>query len=564
MHSSLCRLGTIVNDGDRRSDLLFLGLLAVLLFSAGLGLRDAWIRDEARFALIAKEMVHSGTWLFPTRGGELYADKPPLFIWAIAVFYWLTGSIRIAGLLPSLIAGVVSVLLIYDLGSKLWTRCIGLYAGLTLVTVYQFTLQARIGQTDGMLCMWTTLALYGLMRHLLLGPAWGWYAAGFAAMGFGVVTKGVGFLPLLIFIPYSYARLRGWPGGLALTSRSWVSWLLGPLAMLAAIGTWLVPMLTTVALSGDPHLEAYRDNILWLQTSGRYTASWHHFRPFWYYFAYQMPALWLPVSLLLPWLLPTWWRCLRDHDTRFLLLLGWIILVLLFFSASAGKRGVYLLPVVPAFALAVAPLLPDLWQRVIIHRLAWLITLAVAGVLLATALACGGLVPECSAKLTERYPENLRYLLAGLGGLGLVYVSFLSMRRGILALCALTWTGWVLLGWWGYPILNLTNSYAPLMVSVNERIGPNSTFAFVDHRWREELLVHAGVPVTMFVPKRLMDNQYQKALQWLQVSDDRWLLTTEWVLERCFLRDGAIELDQRNQIRLFLVKRTAILSACKA
>ncbi|MBK9088090.1 MAG: hypothetical protein IPL90_03190 [Holophagales bacterium] len=37
-------------------------------------------------------MVESGQWLFPMRGGELYPDKPPVFMWAIALFLKATGS----------------------------------------------------------------------------------------------------------------------------------------------------------------------------------------------------------------------------------------------------------------------------------------------------------------------------------------------------------------------------------------------------------------------------------------------------------------------------------------
>lgn len=45
-------------------------LLVVVLF-AGIGLRDPWPADEPRFAQVAREMVESGQWLFPTRGRVL-------------------------------------------------------------------------------------------------------------------------------------------------------------------------------------------------------------------------------------------------------------------------------------------------------------------------------------------------------------------------------------------------------------------------------------------------------------------------------------------------------------
>ena len=132
----------------RRGHAGLLLLLALLLFSSGLGLRDPWPADEPRYALVAKQMVESGDWLFPHRGQELYPDKPPLFMWVIAACLWLTGSLRVAFLLPSLLAGLLSVWLVYDLGARLWSNRIGFYAGLVLITIFQFTLQAKTAQID--------------------------------------------------------------------------------------------------------------------------------------------------------------------------------------------------------------------------------------------------------------------------------------------------------------------------------------------------------------------------------------------------------------------------------
>ena len=112
----------MVNDRfllNQRS-LGWLLLIALMVLGAGLGLRDPWPADEPRFALIAKEMVESGQWLFPMRGGEIYPDKPPLFMWGIALGYLLTGSIKVAFLLPSLLAGLLTIVLVWDLGRRLW------------------------------------------------------------------------------------------------------------------------------------------------------------------------------------------------------------------------------------------------------------------------------------------------------------------------------------------------------------------------------------------------------------------------------------------------------------
>ena len=75
-------------------------LLGLVLFGAGLGMRDPWPADEPRFALVAVQMADSGQWLIPMRGAEPYPDKPPLFFWAVALAYRSLGSLRVAFLLP--------------------------------------------------------------------------------------------------------------------------------------------------------------------------------------------------------------------------------------------------------------------------------------------------------------------------------------------------------------------------------------------------------------------------------------------------------------------------------
>lgn len=131
-----------------RLNLLFLLSLGLLVLGAGLGLRDPWPADEPRFALVAKQMVESGQWLFPFRGGEIYPDKPPMFMWGIALGYLITGSMRVAFLLPSLLAGLGCIALIYDIARRIWDRATAFRAGLFLLFTVQFTVQAKQAQID--------------------------------------------------------------------------------------------------------------------------------------------------------------------------------------------------------------------------------------------------------------------------------------------------------------------------------------------------------------------------------------------------------------------------------
>ncbi len=155
-----------------RDVLLILGL-GLVVMGAGLGLRDPWPADEPVFALIARDMLASGNWLIPMVGGDYFQDKPPLLFWLQAAGYWLTGSEQVGFLLPSLLAGLGTLLLVYDLGRRLWNREAGLHAALLLLVTVQFALQARRGQQDG-----AAHVLHGAVAVLPCCASCCWVAAG--------------------------------------------------------------------------------------------------------------------------------------------------------------------------------------------------------------------------------------------------------------------------------------------------------------------------------------------------------------------------------------------------
>ncbi len=342
-------------------------LLALVLIGAGLGLRQPMNVDEERFLGVALEMLQNGAWFIPHRAAEIYPDKPPLFMWAIALFTQVTGSAKLALFLPALLAGVVSTACLYDLAKRMWNRRIGVIAALLFLGTYQTYSILRVGQIDGFLCLWTVLGLYGIGRHIFTGPSWSWFYLACAAMGFGIISKGVGFLPALVLLPYAYAVRKGWHGVVAMPGRAG-AWLLGLLVTLAAVSVWLLPLLISTLIHKDPATVAYVQEILFKQTAQRYTNAWAHQEPFWYFFVKVIPKYWLPIVLALPWLIPAWRKQLLKHDGRALILLGWVALVVLFFCFSSGKRKIYIYPALPGLVLATAPLVPWLIRRWFAHH----------------------------------------------------------------------------------------------------------------------------------------------------------------------------------------------------
>jgi 4-amino-4-deoxy-L-arabinose transferase-like glycosyltransferase len=543
-----------------RRGLGWLLLAGAVVLSAGLGLRDPWPPDEPRFALIAKDMVESGDWLIPRVGGVLYPDKPPLFFWLVAGFYSLTGSISVALLLPALLAGVGVLWLVYDLARRLWGPETGLWSGAALLATIQFPLQMKAGQIDGLLCFWTTLGLYGLARHLLLGPDWRWLALAGAACGLGVITKGVGFLPLLALLPWLYARVRGWPLPRPAPGRG--RWLLLPSAFLLAIGAWLLPMLIVTSGSGDPDLFQYRDNILLKQTVTRYADAWGHIKPPWYLLTNAVSWLWLPLTLLLPWLVPAWIRDLRAKQAATLVFVGWMLLVLLFFSLSDGKRSVYVFPALPALVLAAGPHLPRLFARTGVRRAVFALAL-----LLASLAFVAGLYGLAEPSMIERAlpgpsADALARVLIVIGLAALAAAAACRARRAALGYAATLAVLWLGLSLLVYPLIDAARSGRAIIDAAEQALAPGESLAFAG--WKEQLLLQWNRPAVHFGYRRNDDAaEVRDAAAWLVLHPDHRLLLPQRMAESCFERSRAIALGRAHRKEWLLASVDAVLPACR-
>ncbi|MCC4601129.1 ArnT family glycosyltransferase [Xanthomonas melonis] len=547
-------------------DFWLLAVTAVLVIGAGLGLRDPWPSDEPRFALVAKQMVLSGDWLFPHRGNELYSDKPPMLMWLQALFYTLLGNWRVAFLLPSLLAALGTLACVYDLGRRLWTRRVGAYAAWMLLFTLHFTFQAKKAQIDPLVVFWITLANYGLLRHLLLGPAWRWWTLGWFAAGLGVITKGVGIIALLMLIPAGIAAVRGWPG-VRVHVRDRRFWL-GPLFFFVAIALWFVPMVVTALTAGQPEYRVYLNDILLRQTAKRYASSWDHAQPVWYHLQ-SMATMWLPPILLLPWAIPAWRRRLRRRDARYLLPLAWWLLVLVFFTIPSGKRDVYILPALPMFCLALAPLAAGLLRRAGVQRLLFGFAL-----LLSVAFVAGGAAmlighPGFEQKIMDsrgvgsEATDPLGWLLLAVGGWGAVCLLVLRVRRSVLAVAALLGAWWVSFGLVCYPIFNDSSSAGAVMREAGRRIGPEAQLGLV--AWKEQNLLMADRPAQTFGFKVPWDLQLRDGVAW-QAADPkrRWLMVQETALLDCVDRRRSQLVGVANRRRWWLVPADAIQGACVA
>ncbi|MGM9424880.1 ArnT family glycosyltransferase [Hydrogenophaga sp. MI9] len=549
------------DDQTRRRTLFWLAATAIVLL-LGIGLRYPWPADEPRFAQVAREMVESGQWLFPTRGGEPYPDKPPVFMWLTALAFALTGQLKIAFLLPSALAAFGTLLLVHDIGRRLWNREVALAAALVLVLTPQFLLQGKTGQIDALVCFWITLGCYGLLRHFFLGPQWRWYFIACAGMGMGIITKGVGFLPLLMLLPLAL-WVRG-PGAAGTPVWRW-RLLAGGLVMGFIALLWLGPMLWQVHSIGSDTMVAYRNDLLFRQTGERFVNAWHHVKPWHYFFTQAIPTVWFPLVVLLLVFFKPLVALLRE-DRRARVLLAWVGLVLLFFSLSSGKREVYMLPALPMLALVVGVL----WTRVRGSVAAARTGLFFQGFLVLLALAITGLgavlqaSPEKLLRKAPDYAELIGTLPVPLiaMGLTLLVVLVLVRRRDLLErLAAATLTVWVFVALMVWPRVDPHRTPQEMMEQVEQKLPPQSELALL--YFKEQFLLFSHRPLTHFSYLAPLEEQERNAWVWMHEAPNRFLLVPTDAELSCFDVSKTVSLGEAHRREWVLFGADSMRAGCE-
>ena len=389
-------------------------ILAVILplFVLGLGDRNIWIPLEARYALVAREMWEGGHWILPRLGGRVYSDKPPLFFWAIALVSALgSGFTEWTVRLPSAVAAVLTCLVTWRIGARLFSPDAGLVAALVLATSAGFFWSGREALPDMLLTLWITGACWALWEWQVERKRVGAAIAGLC-MGLATLTKGpVGFLlPMLTALLYRLVR-RDWR---EVPCRE----------VLVCVASFLVTALAWYLPAVHYGGLTYARETLLHHSVERYFRAWEHTAPFYFYLG-AFPAEFMPWTLfLLPAFIAGAVRPDREDVRGWWFAVGWLITTLLFFSASTGKRDVYMLPAFPAAALLVGWVWSRWWAGVSGGIGSWgmvipALLLALGSWGVAAGLWSGARAPSKGSLLLPTTPEARLWavLLLGLAGL---------------------------------------------------------------------------------------------------------------------------------------------------
>lgn len=324
---------------------LFLLISSAILFGANIWGYALWPADEPRFAEVAREMRLTGDYLVPRVNGEVYLEKPPLLFWVMSLFSFGTGGVNeFSGRLPSVLSGILVILLTYVLARDLYGPRAGLWAAVILMTCVRFWWQARTAQIDMLLTLMMTVALLALWRWHQTRKV-SWLAVLYVSIGLGLLAKGPPALvfPLLCIGAFYWKRKE---------DRRKLHWVLGTLFAIALVACWFIPARLAAADAAAVDVEAGIAGNLFRNTLGRFLLGVSKAQWPWYYLQ-SLPVDLFPWSLFLPWSLWWIWRN-RKADDRMRFLLCWTVPAFIFFSISIGKRALYLLPLYPALAILLA------------------------------------------------------------------------------------------------------------------------------------------------------------------------------------------------------------------
>ena len=169
----------------------FILLSVSLIYGARLNLLPL-VGEETRWATGAREMLDSGDWIVPRQQGQVFPERPPMTMWGMAVVGSLRGSVDpIAVRLPSVIAVVLTSLLIYMYARVLLSQTAAIGAALIYATFGQVLQIGRLGESEAAFALFVSASL--LVWHL--GYVRGWprlavWSSGFAFAALAALVKG--------------------------------------------------------------------------------------------------------------------------------------------------------------------------------------------------------------------------------------------------------------------------------------------------------------------------------------------------------------------------------------
>ena len=318
------------------------------MFFANLGAAALFDPDEGRNAERAREILLFGNWAIPHENFLPALDKPIFFYWLIAISYKLLGISEWSARLPSALAALGCLWVLYRFVRANWSHWESFVSVLILATSMQFFVFARIVIFDMTLTLLTSIALFEFYRATVTEHRnerrWRCLIM-YAAMALASLVKG----PIGIAIPGMVIFFY------LLIERKWrllaeMHVILGALVFCAVV----VPVYLWAEFKNPGYLQYF----LWEENVLRFLTSHFQRGQPWYYYVFVIALGFSPWSVLIPSIVTARWKRKIEGIDLFLIL--WIVLPVIFFSLSNSKMPHYVLPIFPPLAILTVRRIKDL------------------------------------------------------------------------------------------------------------------------------------------------------------------------------------------------------------
>lgn len=317
--------------------LIALSLLYIALYILPLNQRPLLSPDEARYAEVPREMIARGDWIVPKLNGLDYFEKPSLGYIVIATSFTLFGSNAFALRLPSALAAGLCALALAVFMQRRFSQwpltALSVSIFLSMGEVYAVGTYAVLDMPFTAALSWSIVCGLEAHEEARFSRRQLWLLAfGFSA-GLAFMIKGLLaiVLPILIIAPLQLREGR-WR---QLLRDAWLPLITCALTVLP----W--------ALLIHSRAPDFWNQFFWVEHIKRFSSKdAQHPQPFFYFIPILLAGA-LPWTILAPLAIRAQIQSssyFSDYRRQRRALLFWAILPFLFFSASRGKLGTYILP----------------------------------------------------------------------------------------------------------------------------------------------------------------------------------------------------------------------------
>jgi 4-amino-4-deoxy-L-arabinose transferase-like glycosyltransferase len=452
-------------------------------------------------------MTVSGDWVTPRLDGLKYFEKPPLQYWATASAYSAAGVSEGAARLWSCALAFLCIPIAYAFSRHLHgSRRVAVVAAATLAINPLFAIVGQLNTLDSAFCFFLTASIFVFLRARAEVAASAaeraWMLAAAVLIAFAVLSKGIAALVL---------------AGGALALHMAITREAPPIARwhlpftIPAFLLVCIPWFMAVSIRNPEFPQFFFIH----EHFARYlTDVSERVQPWWFFLPLLLVAVLPWVSRLIPAVRSIGSPTARSHEAsaRWFLLV-WCGFIVLFFSFSRSKLATYVLPVMPALAVLLAPAIAERVRYV--RRAAWSNAAIVAFLAIALVVAGGR---EQGVRTAEVWPAAAVAVALAVAGALFSKKSWVAPALASL----LAYQGLVV----SYGAFPAARSSKGLVAAVRSHVHPQ-TRLFSVNQYRQSIPPYLGRTLELVIYRGELDfGLCQESVRFMETLD---AFVPEWI-----------------------------------